>query len=81
MNAYEQPERLAFLLRLWKVRDNGKSWRASLERVDSGEKRGFTSLEDLFTYLRLSTDPDIHKTGDPLIKDNQQCGQDIQGET
>ena len=58
MNAFVQPEHLAFMLRLWKVRDDSEPWRASLENVRTGVKRGFTSLDDLFTYLRLSTEPD-----------------------
>jgi hypothetical protein len=56
MNAFVQPEYLAFLLRLWKVCDDSERWRASLENVKTGEKCGFTSLDDLIAYLRLSTE-------------------------
>ena len=48
----------AFLLRLWQVgqedspvESKTRAWRASLESVDTGELRGFPSLEGLFEYL------------------------------
>jgi hypothetical protein len=44
---------LAFLLRLWQVEENGcRVWRASLEDPDTGERRGFASLNLLTHYLR-----------------------------
>jgi hypothetical protein len=47
----------SYLLCLWQVSEEaGLGWRASLEVVKTGEKRGFTSLEELITYLRLSTE-------------------------
>jgi hypothetical protein len=42
----------SYLLRLWRVRDDGERWRAALERVEDGERLGFEDLEALFTYLR-----------------------------
>lgn len=55
-----QPDYLSFLLRLWRVSDEGKSqpnakkavWRASLENPHTGERKGFASLEALFDFLR-----------------------------
>ncbi len=48
----------AYLLRLWRVDVNGQlAWRASLEQVDSGEKQGFCSLEELFAYIERCTQP------------------------
>ena len=61
MDSRVQTEYLAFMLRLWKARDNGESWRASLEDVKTGEKRGFTSLDELFAYLRLNTESVINE--------------------
>ena len=47
---------LAYLLRLWRMRGAGESgWRASLVSPDSGQRRGFASLEDLFLFLRRQT--------------------------
>jgi hypothetical protein len=43
---------ISYLLRLWRVRDNGECWRAALERVEDGQRRGFEDLEALFAYLR-----------------------------
>ena len=47
----------AYLLRLWQARqDETLSWRASLERARTGERKGFANLEALFAYLRKQTD-------------------------
>jgi len=44
---------LAYMLRLWRVEgEGGFSWRASLEEVRTGERRGFADLEALFAFLR-----------------------------
>jgi len=46
----------SFLLRVWRVKEEHRQeWRASLENVESGEKRGFTSLIELQVYLALVT--------------------------
>jgi len=43
---------LAYLLRLWQVKDAGKlAWRASLEDSHTGERQGFPSLEALVAFL------------------------------
>ncbi len=43
---------VAYLLRLWQAREGGSTvWRASLESPQTGERRGFASLADLFTFL------------------------------
>jgi hypothetical protein len=52
----EQPGYLAYLLRLWRVNDDGKPvWRASLESPHTGERRGFANLELLFAFLEEKT--------------------------
>jgi hypothetical protein len=56
----ERPDCLSYLLRLWRVGDDGEShhaggmgvWRASLESVRTGERKVFASLDDLFDFLR-----------------------------
>jgi hypothetical protein len=43
---------VAYLLRLWQVGNEGQvGWRASLENAQTGERLGFASLADLFTFL------------------------------
>jgi hypothetical protein len=43
---------VAYLLRLWQVEEGGNTvWRASLESPQTGERRGFASLADLFAFL------------------------------
>ena len=52
----ERPGYLAYLLRLWRVNDDGKPvWRASLENPHTGERHGFASLERLFAFLEEKT--------------------------
>ncbi len=49
----------SYLLRLWRETDAGESrptgkaplWRASLENSQSGERKGFASLMELFRFL------------------------------
>jgi hypothetical protein len=48
----EQRRYISYLLRLWQIRSEGELvWRASLESPHTGERRGFASLADLFTFL------------------------------
>ena len=43
---------LAYLLRLWQVRDLGQTdWRASVENAHTGERRSFAGLAELFAFL------------------------------
>jgi hypothetical protein len=43
---------VSYLLRLWQTRSGGELvWRASLESPHTGERWGFASLADLFTFL------------------------------
>ena len=42
----------SYLLRLWRVPDDGEQWRATLEEVQTGELIGFTRLADLLDFLQ-----------------------------
>ncbi len=54
--ANEQPEYLAYLLRLWRVTAVGAPvWRASLEDPHSGEQRIFPDLGTLYAFLQAQT--------------------------
>lgn len=47
---------ISYLLRIWEANDKGKRiWRSSLERTDTGERRGFATLQDLFAFLEMQT--------------------------
>ena len=49
---------VSYLLRLWQTQQEGALiWRASLEQASTGERRGFTSLADLFAVLEQETAP------------------------
>ena len=48
----EQRGYISYLLRVWQIRSADELiWRASLESPHTGERRGFASLVDLFTFL------------------------------
>jgi hypothetical protein len=43
---------VAYLLRLWQVEaEEDAPWRASVESPQTGERRGFASLSELWTFL------------------------------
>jgi hypothetical protein len=44
---------LSYLVRVWSEERNGQVvWRASLESVQTGQRRNFPGLEELFAFLR-----------------------------
>lgn len=46
-----------YLLRLWRAQRASRwQWHASLESPSTGERRGFATLEELCTHLRVSLD-------------------------
>ena len=47
---------LSYLLRLWREGEPGCNWRASLEDVATGERRGFAGLGDLIRFLYQQTE-------------------------
>ena len=67
----EQPDYLAYQLRLWRVRGGGEIvWRVALKSVRTRESRGFASLDDLFGFLRQQTSvPSGSYGGKPLDAD------------
>lgn len=47
---------LAYLLRLWRTKDDDwPGWRASVESPHTAERHTFTDLEALFAFLRERT--------------------------
>jgi hypothetical protein len=52
----DQPDYLAYLVRLWRVSAGGATtWRASLECPHTGEQIGFSGVRDLFDFLSEKT--------------------------
>ena len=52
----EQPDYLAYQLRLWRARGGRETmWRASLKSAQTRERRSFASLDDLFDFFRQQT--------------------------
>lgn len=53
----KQTTYLSYLLRLWRTPTPGKAaWRASLENPQTGERRGFASLDAMVAFLRQQID-------------------------
>lgn len=49
----EQCDYASYLLRLWKVQQDGQTiWRVSLERTQDGQRLNFPSLEALIAFLQ-----------------------------
>jgi hypothetical protein len=49
----QSPDYMAYLLRLWSVRDvDAIQWRASLEDAQTGERHGFADLDRLCEFLQ-----------------------------
>jgi hypothetical protein len=47
-----QPRYTSYLLRLWQTESNGEPvWRASLESVRTGQRKGFADIGSLFAFL------------------------------
>jgi hypothetical protein len=42
----------SYLLRLWQEEGGQQLWRASLQSTETGERRGFASLDALLGFLR-----------------------------
>jgi hypothetical protein len=50
------PGYFSYMLRLWQTgREGEATWRASLEDPHTGERCGFASLEELFSFLKRRT--------------------------
>jgi hypothetical protein len=47
----EQTAYYSYMLRLWQDDQANIAWRISLENAQTGERKGFANLDDLFSYL------------------------------
>jgi hypothetical protein len=70
----QPPGYLSYLLRLWQAGSRDRTvWRASLENPMTGERRGFATLKELFTFLETQTgeiEPQV-RNGHPLDHDKE----------
>jgi hypothetical protein len=47
---------ISYLLRLWQVKSEGELvWRASLDSPPTGQRLGFASLAEMYTFLEQET--------------------------
>ena len=70
---------LAFMVRLWRAGDppdqgQTSNWRASLENPYTGERLGFGSLAELFTFL-LEEVMRCEAACPPPIDDTKECSE------
>jgi hypothetical protein len=70
----EQSSYQSYLLRLWRVKEGEEGWRASLESAQTGERRGFATLDALFDYVRSQTraESSLHARAEGDGKDERQ---------
>jgi hypothetical protein len=70
----KQTSYVAYLLRLWGVKEEGKTtWRVSLQSPQTRERRGFASLDALFDFLQQQTETALDSEGsEQLGHDDQQ---------
>jgi hypothetical protein len=55
----KQRRYISYLLRLWQVAGDGNLvWRASLENPHTGERHGFSCLDDLIAFLEMEMSED-----------------------
>jgi hypothetical protein len=68
-----KPPYLAYLLRIWKTghKEPG-GWHALLEDPHTHQVTGFTSLEDLFYYLRRTAANQSDAAGKPIFRSTNQ---------
>jgi hypothetical protein len=60
----EKRRYISYLLRLWQIKSEGELvWQGSLEHPRTRERRGFTSLESLFDFIRAQTDISANENG------------------
>ena len=57
MNNHDSRTYQSYLPRLRWAQEDGGVWRASLEEVESGERRSFPCLEALWDYLCQACEP------------------------
>ena len=61
----EQPRYIAYLLRLWQTRNDGRLvWLASLADPHTGERRGFGSVPQLIAFLQDQTEAQADRRED-----------------
>ena len=64
----QRPRRASYLLRLWRVEDDGKMiWRASLQNPDTGERRGFSTVADLLSFLEAEYGAAVGSRADSIV--------------
>jgi hypothetical protein len=51
----EQPDYHSYLIRLYRQKNDPVAWRVSLENVQTGERRGFATLQGLYEFLNRVT--------------------------
>ena len=76
----EQSDYQSYLLRLWRAKEGEGGWRASLESAQTGERKGFATLDALFEYVRSQTrvESSMTSSGKGDGKDESRRGGDDQ---
>lgn len=69
-----QADYRSFLLRLWRAKAGEPGWRASLESGQTGERKGFATLDALFDHLRwlARAEPEQASGGEARVQEDGQ---------
>jgi hypothetical protein len=71
----KQTDYLSYLLRLWRVQEEGKPiWRVSLQSPQTRECKGFANLDALFDFLRRQTAASDSEASEQHGYEEDDCG-------
>ncbi len=71
-----EPDYFAYLLRLWTVTENGKLiWLASLEDPLTSERKGFSSIENLYAFLEKQISLSEEEKARNQVHDSRDAGE------
>ena len=66
---------ISYLLRMWRSgQDEEAIWQASLECPLTGERQGFASLKDLWTFLQAQTGVRANDRIQDDVQGGEKCG-------
>jgi hypothetical protein len=66
------PSYHSYLLRIWRESEHG-AWRASLESVTTGERRGFDNLSSLFASLQAECQAMVDYHQEDSVEHRHSC--------
>ncbi|MFH1634327.1 MAG: hypothetical protein ABIG63_10015 [Chloroflexota bacterium] len=56
-----KPNYVSFMVRLWREEPDKQGWLVQVEYIPNGEKKYFSSVEELFRFIREITEGETDK--------------------